>query len=394
MGTLAVVLVTSLFLHLFKNPFKNPLRAYSGSNADKIFIEKETPDPIKPTRILILGDMMFDRGVRSQINSKGFEYVFGPATTTFAEYDKVIANLEGPITSFESKTVLPGNKAIPGFQFTFPADTASALKNAGIDIVSLANNHAYNFGKEGLGQTKTRLSGAGVQFFGSPENNTNIATSTCIERLTESGKPIKLDNSNESSKKEICIGFVGWHEFGTKNYKYVLDEIVRLRPRVDYLIVFPHWGVEYEKNPTVTQIGLAHEWLNAGADAVIGAHPHVVQKIERYKTTDGRVAPIFYSLGNFIFDQYFSFDTTHGVGVEIEFNTGTSTATNAFTSTSTGTLTNLVTTYKLIPFSSTGSRVSFPNGSSTMKLFNGIESVSNASGDNLWEWLQVQYINN
>jgi poly-gamma-glutamate synthesis protein (capsule biosynthesis protein) len=369
-GALGVVLLTSLSLHLFKNASQDG--SQPSSNIDKLFIKKEAPDPIKPTKILILGDMMFDRGVRSQINSNGFDYVFGPASKLFAEYDKVIANLEGPITSFESKTVLPGNKAIPGFQFTFPAGTATALKNAGIDIVSLANNHTYNFGTEGLIQTRNRLADADVQFFGSPENNTNVSTSTCITVRTESGKIAQIsspDGIGNSQETQICVGFIGWHEFGTKNYQKILDEIVTLRPKVDYLVVFPHWGVEYEKIPTDTQVKLAHDWLNAGADAVIGAHPHVVQKIEQYKTTDGRIAPIFYSLGNFIFDQYFSFDTTHGIGVEIEFNK----------------IQDFIATYKIIPFESVGSRVSIPNASSTARMFKDIEKVS---GANLWNWLK------
>lgn len=373
---LGVICVTSLFLHFSKNSLV--IRSQDSSNIDQIFIKDETPknDPIKPTKILILGDMMFDRGVRSQINSKGFDYVFGPATELFTQYDSVIANLEGPITSFESKTVLPGNKAIPGFQFTFPTNTADALKKSGIDIVSLANNHAYNFGSEGLVQTRTRLADAGVHFFGSPENNTNIATSTCITTQTESGKIVRTsspDKNDTPQEIQTCIGFIGWHEFGTKNYQKVFDEIAEMRPKVDYLIVFPHWGVEYEKNPTDEHVKLAHDWLEAGADAVIGAHPHVVQKIEQYRTADGQLKPIFYSLGNFIFDQYFSFDTTHGIGVEIEFTK----------------IQDFIVKYKIIPFSSIGSRVSFPTGSSTMRLFNDIEHVS---GSGIWEWLQAEYI--
>lgn len=295
--------------------------------------------------LLFLGDMMFDRGVRAQVNAYGFNHVFGPSTTTIASHDLTIANLEGPITSNISKTMTKSGKAIPGFQFTFPLGTAPALKNAGIDIVSLANNHTDNFGQAGINETRSNLSKAGVQYFGSPLNSNLIATSTCV--------------------KSICVGFIGWHEFAKANNANVFAAIKELRPKVDYLVVFPHWGVEYRGTSTPAQRALAYSWIDAGADAVIGAHPHVVETIEQYK---GK--PIFYSLGNFIFDQYFSFDTTHGIGVSVE-------------------LSKTSTSYSVIPFSSVGSKVSLPSATSTEKMFSKIKKYSSPDITN---WLKFQVI--
>jgi len=348
----------------------------------------------KNIKILVLGDMMFDRTVRSKINTYGFEYVFGPATTTFANYDLVVANLEGPISTYKSKTILDNNKSISGFQFTFATGTARALKNAGIDMVSLANNHTDNFGQDGLNQTRKFLDAEGVQYFGSPQNtdqnNSGISTSTCIS--TQAGVArASIDELNpETRKKSICIGFIGWHEFGAKNHQKILDEIVRLRPLVDYLVVFPHWGEEYKKTPHVEQVRLARVWTDAGADAVIGAHPHVIQQITRRTTADGRVVPIFYSLGNFVFDQYFSFDTTHGIGLEIEFPKVLEKTevmlrnSNATTSTIFKSKTAQYAQYKILPFSSAGFKVSIPNASSTARIFTDIEKVS---GTSTWSWL-------
>ncbi len=340
-------------------------------------LEVQKPKNIK---ILILGDMMFDRGVRSKINTSGFTEIFGPATTTFAEYDLVVANLEGPISSYKSKTILDNNKSIPGFQFTFATGTAKALKDAGIDIVSLANNHTDNFGQDGLKQTRQLLDEVGVQYFGSPQNssqnNSGISTSTCIS--TQVGM---------TGADNICIGFIGWHEFGSKNHQEILKEIARLRPLVDYLVVYPHWGEEYKKTPHIEQVRLARVWTDAGADAVIGAHPHVIQQITRRTTKDGRIVPIFYSLGNFIFDQYFSFDTTHGIAVEIEFPQIES-GVGASTSTSASTFAPTIAQpaqYKIIPFSSVGSKVSIPSASSTARIFGDIEKVS---GTTTWGWLK------
>ncbi len=365
-GVLGIIGLTAIVLLVFiVNKSNIYIEKYSNfANATEATQKLELQKP-KNIKILILGDIMFDRGVRSKINTSGFAEIFGPATTTFAEYDLVVANLEGPISTYKSKTILDNNKSIPGFQFTFATGTAKALKNAGIDMVSLANNHTDNFGQSGLQQTRQLLDEAGVQHFGSPQNNFDISTSTCLV-AQNSGTQGRV-----AGAEDICIGFIGWHEFGAKNHQKILDEIVRLRPLVDYLVVFPHWGEEYKKTPHIEQVRLARVWTDAGADAVIGAHPHVIQQITRRTTADGRTVPIFYSLGNFIFDQYFSFDTTHGIAVEIEFPQIQSAPKSA--------------QYKIIPFSSVGSKVSIPNASSTARIFADIEKVS---GTTTWGWLK------
>lgn len=380
-GTAALVMLifiinkSDMYIEMYSN-FANVFTTGT-TNTDPASSTANTSAEVpKNTKILILGDMMFDRTVRSKINTYGFEYVFGPATTTFANYDLVVANLEGPISTNKSKTILDNNKSISGFQFTFATGTARALKNAGIDVVSLANNHTDNFGQDGLNQTRKFLDDAGVQYFGSPQNNTAIATSTCIA--------MSATGISKDSDSKLCIGFIGWHEFGSKNHQNILNEITLLRPKVDYLVVFPHWGEEYKKTPHIEQVRLARVWTDTGADAVIGAHPHVIQQITRRTTADGRVVPIFYSLGNFIFDQYFSFDTTHGIAVEIEFEaTSTAVTESASISTSTQSMAQSAK-YKIIPFSSVGTKVSIPNATSTARIFGDIEKVS---GTSTWGWL-------
>lgn len=384
LGLFALIFIT-FFVIFFKNSIWQTWSTNTESTLSAFGeilpnIHSEPSNPRKPIKVLILGDMMFDRGVRSKINARGFSEVFGEAPAVLSEYDLVMANLEGPITDNASKTVLENNKAIPGFQFTFPVGTANALRDNGIDIVSLANNHTFNFGQDGMDQTRKRLIDAGVQYFGSPENNFAIATSTCIGN--NSSNKISDSTLSRHTTQNLCIGIVGWSEFGTKNYQLILDEIAKLRPTVDYLIVYPHWGVEYEYQPSELQKRLAREWLEAGADAVIGAHPHVPQRIEEYTTTDGRTVPIFYSLGNFIFDQYFSFETTHGIGVEISFDMNRAAASSI--SSSTAENAKLHPIYKLLPFSSVGSKVSIPDATSTARLYKIIKDASDA---NIGEWL-------
>ena len=112
------------------------------------------------------------------------------------------------------------------------------------------------------------------------------------------------------------IGFIGYNAFGGEGGDRVFDEVRRLDPLTDYVVVMPHWGVEYSRERTLTQQKLAHAWIDVGADLVVGSHPHVVEPIEVYK---GRA--IFYSLGNFVFDQGFSKQTQEGLGVGVSFKT-------------------------------------------------------------------------
>ncbi len=263
----------------------------------------------KHISLLFLGDMMFDRGVRTKIISAGEDVVFASTTRFISlQYDLTIANLEGPITINRSKTIDATGRAIPGFTFTFPTSTAPLLKNSGIDIVSLANNHADNFGPAGLRETAKWLTDSGVEFFGNANNDLSSNNPSNISML--------------QCLNDICIGLIGYHQFAsdTENGKQaVLGEIQKMVEQktsgeLDAIVVFPHWGEEYTKRPSASQKQLAHDWIDAGADMVIGAHPHIVQSVEIYKEKS-----IFYSLGNYIFDQYFSYDTTHGLAVGFLF---------------------------------------------------------------------------
>ena len=305
--------------------------------------EVAPPDP--NTHILFVGDMMFDRAVRKTINSNGYEFVFGDAKTLFDKNrtggpDLVVGNLEGSITTFPSRTLRPsGSTSDAPLDFTFATPTAAALKSFGVDVVSLANNHSANRGEAGLAQTRKYLTSAGVEFFGDPGNLSDKSIVKCI--------------------KDLCIGLIGYHEFAYKNDEVVLNDIKALKERTDLIIVMPHWGIEYQKTPTKLQRSLAHNWIDAGADIVIGAHPHIVESIEEYNGHK-----IFYSLGNFIFDQYFSFDTTHGIAVDISIPpTYSSTTPNNFS-------------FTLIPIENKNTVMSFPDASTSTYILNDLANSS------------------
>ena len=260
------------------------------SSKPKEFISLPLGKPSQSIKILIVGDMMLDRNVRNIIDQKGFNSFFAGVKDVVRSADIAVANLEGPFTTFPSVTASLQNKAL---QFTFDPSLAPALSDLGFDVLGLANNHSLNFGSSGLEMTRRYIGSAGMSYYGDPNNRGEISTV-----ITKNG---------------IKVGFVGFHEFTYFNFDKIFAEVARLRPLVDVLIVSPHWGVEYQKEPTQKMVEWAHEFIDLGADAVIGAHSHIVGDTEEYQGKK-----IFYSLGNFAFDQYFSEATMNGLGVMID----------------------------------------------------------------------------
>jgi poly-gamma-glutamate synthesis protein (capsule biosynthesis protein) len=240
--------------------------------------------------ILFVGDMMLDRNVRNIIDRNGFDSFFAGVSNLIASADIAVGNLEGAFTNNPSITSDLKNKAL---QFTFDPKLSLELSDLGFDVLGLANNHTYNYGKAGLESTRRYVGSAGMLYYGDPFNKEEISTVIV--------------------KNGIKIGIVGFHEFYYTNFNEVFKEIERLRKEVDVVIVTPHWGDEYEVKPNERVVKWAHQFIDSGADIVIGAHSHVVGDIEVYKDKK-----IYYSLGNFAFDQYFSKATMEGLAVSID----------------------------------------------------------------------------
>lgn len=239
---------------------------------------------VRPVKMLFVGDMMFDRGVAAHVEKYGIDSLFAGVEDLFAGNDAVIGNLEGTITTQPS--ISRKNNSI--LRFTFDPKFADLLGRMKFTAVSLANNHALDFYGSGFRETKMHLDARGILHFGSPMNDAALSTS-----FVRNGK-------------NICL--IGYHDLYVQNEQTVVDEIGRTRSACSYVVVLPHWGVEYRDRQSARQTELGHLFIDAGADLVIGTHPHVVQPLEIYKNR-----AIFYSLGNFIFDQGLSFATEHGL---------------------------------------------------------------------------------
>ncbi len=209
-----------------------------------------------------------------------------------ADADVRVGNLEGTITS----TMSLSQKDHTILRFTFdPLQTSAVLGPLNFDALSLANNHSLDFGKNGYTETRNRLDEDNIASFGHPLNlQDNISTILFIKN------------------KAICL--VGFHSLYIATTTSVIEEIKRLRPDCWRIAVFAHWGEEYQTHSNAAQQAAAHAFIDAGADMVVGAHPHVVQESEIYKSK-----AVFYSLGNFMFDQNFSWGTTHGLALRADF---------------------------------------------------------------------------
>jgi poly-gamma-glutamate capsule biosynthesis protein CapA/YwtB (metallophosphatase superfamily) len=251
--------------------------------------------PAQHASILFGGDMLFDRSIRSAVNEKGGDFVFTCLDPLLKAEDLVVANLEGPITEHASIS----EDSIPGdgnnYTFTFPTSTATLLYAHNIRMVNIGNNHIMNFKLEGLNETKKYLAESGVGFFGDPDS-------------TEPNKVARIDIQG------IPFSFVNWSDWTSDNTDITAAQVKKEHDAGRIVVVYTHWGEEY-KPATAREKRLAHDFIDEGADIVIGSHPHVVQEHEIYKGKN-----IYYSLGNLIFDQYFDDSVDHGLMIQVIFD--------------------------------------------------------------------------
>lgn len=261
-----------------------------------IFGWYEEGSPVVPEQSVsfaFAGDMMLGRAVGYWHEKDSFRKLFSDfGNRVLWGVDGTIANLEGPI----SDKPLKSNPKPNVLSFNFSPQSISALRFLKLGAVSLANNHTLNQGATGLETTRALLRKQGICPIGDPRTGEKQAV------CQFEGEGLRLH-------------VVGVNILSHPKQQSTIDTIREIKkdPHAR-VIVFPHWGVEYQQKHSPEQEQLAKLWIDAGADGVIGAHPHVVQDIGVYKGV-----PIVYSLGNFVFDQTFSKETQTGLIVAGEF---------------------------------------------------------------------------
>lgn len=252
-----------------------------------------TPDTdlATSTRIIFTGDVFFGRDVEDGARQYGYEYPLALfRQPPFSQADATVINFEAPIP--------PTHQPTPHFGMRFSVATSAvpALQRAGVTHAGLANNHTGDFGSEGLAHTRQTLMAGGVQVFGDPAT---VGTSSVALVDTVQG-PVAL---------------IGIHAVNAApDMAEVRTVLTALPDDVTAVVAYMHWGNEYQEEASVLQQELATDLVAAGVDVVVGHHPHVVQNIAEIND-----APIFYSLGNTVFDQYFSVAVQTGLVVTLEF---------------------------------------------------------------------------
>ena len=252
-------------------------------------------EPYVPSWTLALvGDVMLGRGV-AQATSGNWEAAFAEVQPWLAEADVAFANLESPLTTAPIPPFIPPYGGDEGRAYDLQAmpEAVTALRTAGFDIVSLANNHALDAGQAGLAQTHRVLTQAGIVAAGQGES---ICTPEwCLlafyAPLTDPRRAVAAVAAADAPDRLLAVSL--------------------------------HWGGEYQAAPSPTQRAFAEALVAAGADLIVGHGPHVLQRVEWI-----REALVAYSLGNFLFDQPFP-DTRQGAILRITLDRGSITLVEA-----------------------------------------------------------------
>lgn len=256
-------------------------------SSENTYNEKQN-EMVHQPQIFFVGDIMMGRDVETRMEKYGYAYPFAGVQDIILNADISIGNFEGTVSEIHEQTPLFAMK------FSIKPEYLAYLKTVGFDVLSLSNNHSLDYGSSSLMYTRTLCESYALLCAGSP--NTLNSYSTQVVSVDE--------------KK---VGIIFLHtlitEPDTQSLKRILAE---LSERSDIQVAYIHWGEEYELTHNKTQEQFAQVLIDNGVDAVIGHHPHVAQDIGFYK---GK--PIFYSMGNFIFDQYFSDDVQEMYGINM-----------------------------------------------------------------------------
>ena len=255
-------------------------------------VPMKTQEPDGAITLVFAGDILLSQSMTntySKKNNEGINNVLAPKLLNeFIKADVAMVNQEFPFSNRGSK--------MPNKQYTFRTNPkyVSVFTDMGIDVVSLANNHTLDYGRDAFSDTLTVLDNAGIEYIGGGENydRSKQAFTTEVE-----GKKITYLAASR------VLPVADWYAkpnksglFQTYDPKALCEEIKKAEGYSDFTVVYVHWGKEHHSMPEKYQRDMAKQYIDAGADAVIGCHTHCLQGMEFYK---GR--PIVYSLGNFMF---------------------------------------------------------------------------------------------
>lgn len=280
------------------------------SHAGRAAAVAPLPHDMAQVSFAVAGDVIPHEPVRAAAaaageGSQGWGALLSEVSDVFRGADFGFVNLETPVAPAHSHGSKP-------FMFDAPVALPEALKANGIKIVSFANNHVMDQGWAGFAETREHLREIGLLFAGSGDTAGQTFQPVIVEtngiKVGWLGMTRWLNgNRNPDKDDQPHVNFFPYPgESGGApgaDEAAVITAIKQARAQCDMLVVSIHWGTEYAPAPRPEDVETAHKMLEAGASVIVGHHPHVLQQVETYRTSDGRDTVIFYSLGNFLSNQ-------------------------------------------------------------------------------------------
>lgn len=263
-------------------------------------------EPPAEITLTVVGDIMLSRGVAA---------AHPDPTTTLRGLQPLLRGADIAVGNLESTLSTAGAPTQGGDSFGASPEVLTGLRRAGFDALSLANNHTGDYGEAALVRTVKAFQGSGIRTFGAGRD------------LTQATRPAIVERAG------VTVGFLGFNAIGETpqagpgqpgalsvrmpprtgpldrgDLGHVLRAVRRLDSAVDAVVVLPHWGTQYTHTPDPIQRTVGRRLVDAGADLVVGGHPHWVQGLERHRSVT-----IAHSLGNAVFDMDFMEETMEGV---------------------------------------------------------------------------------
>ena len=263
------------------------------SDTNYTLVVDDKSEIIKTDKITILrfgGDVMMTSYFKMYIDSQGVDYMWEDVSELIREADYSIFNLETSVS-------LRGSDTKPeGFGFRSEPSTLQGLVNAGVDMVSLANNHVLDYGRDALTDTIISLKENNIEFVGAGENlaeasKINYQSINGIKVAFLAASEILGYESNKATDDKSGVFYLNRNDLSD-----IIEVVKEAQANADYVVLIAHWDREYYDNPKDETVNMAHTLIDNGIDIIIGHHHHVLQGIEYYKNVI-----IYYSTGNFNF---------------------------------------------------------------------------------------------
>jgi poly-gamma-glutamate synthesis protein (capsule biosynthesis protein) len=241
------------------------------------------------------------------LNAWGWGHVFGPLAPVFNSYDVAVVNLETPVTREEQKEVKE-------MLFNAPPALLAGLKSSGVDVATFANNHCLDMHPEGIASTRDELDAVGLLTAGAGRTEAEAWSPLIIEKnglrialIAVSRWLNKFHNKGGPDDPHVpVVPYLEEPIGGGRSFDEFFAHIRQTAKLVDVVIVSIHWGAEYVHEPLGHDRELTRGILDAGAFAVIGHHPHVLQPVQPVRLRDGRTGVVAWSLGNLVSNQDFN----------------------------------------------------------------------------------------